>query len=253
MHSHPNLDETCLDRIGIWEDGGNIVGVAHYESVLGEAFFELHPAYFSLKPEMLSYAESHLANSQRVLRVFINDFDLEFENLARSRGYVREPDEDRPMSALAISQPFPAICLPPGFRLQSLAEENDLDKINRVLWRGFNHSGEPPVNGTEDRKKMQSGPHFRKDLTLVVAAPGGEYVSFCGTWYEAGHHFAYIEPVATDPDYRCLGLGKAAVLEGIRRCAELGAVTAFVSSDQVFYQKLGFKKIFTSACWIHRL
>jgi hypothetical protein len=39
MHSHPNLDESSLDRIGVWQDGGDIVGIAHYESRRGEAFF----------------------------------------------------------------------------------------------------------------------------------------------------------------------------------------------------------------------
>jgi len=111
---------------------------------------------------------------------------------------------------------FPAIQLPEGFSLKSLAEENDLAKIDRVLWRGFNHPGEPPAGGEEDRRKMQSGPHFRKDLTMVAVAPGGEFVSYCGLWYEAVNRFAYVEPVATDPDYRRLGLARAALMEGIR-------------------------------------
>jgi predicted N-acetyltransferase YhbS len=59
-----------------------------------------------------------------------------------------------------------------------------------------------------------------------------------------------VEPVATDPDYSRLGLGKAAVLEGIRRCADLGAKEAFVGSDQLFYQAIGFRKVFNTACWV---
>ena len=38
MHSHPALDESALERIGIWEDEGEIVAGAHYETALGEAF-----------------------------------------------------------------------------------------------------------------------------------------------------------------------------------------------------------------------
>jgi predicted N-acetyltransferase YhbS len=139
--------------------------------------------------------------------------------------------------------------LPKGFRLLSLAEENDLEKINRVLWRGFNHPGEPPAEEIAGRKKMQSTPNFRKDLTIVVEAPDGSFVSFCGTWYEPANRIAYVEPVAADPDYRRMGLGKAAVLDGIRRCAACGATTAYVGSDEPFYQALGFKRIYTSECW----
>lgn len=254
MHSHPNLDETALDKIAIWEDDGKIVGVVHYESVLGEAFFEIHRDYTHLKSGMLANAEQNLSgkteNGERYLNAFINDFDHEFESLAKSRGYILESRYARPMSQFTITKPFyPDVRVPSGFRIKSLADENDLEKINRVLWRGFNHPGEPPADGLAGRKKMQSGPHFRKDLTIVVQAPNGDFVSFCGMWYEATNHFAYVEPVATDPDFRRKGLGRAAVLEGIRRCAELGAIVAYVGSDQLFYQSLGFKVIFTSNCW----
>lgn len=81
----------------------------------------------------------------------------------------------------------------------------------------------------------------------------GELAAFCGMFYEPTHRYAYVEPVATDPAYRRMGLGKAAVLEGIRRCAELGAQTAYVGSVLEFYLALGFKKIYTSECWVKYL
>jgi hypothetical protein len=46
------------------------------------------------------------------------------------------------------------------------------------------------------------------------------------------------------------GFGKAAVLEGIRRCAALEATVAFVGSDQAFYAAICFKKIYSCNCWI---
>lgn len=254
MHSHPYLDKSSLDKIGIWEDAGQIVGVAHYESKLGEAFFEIHPRYPYLKPAMLEYAEYHLygetETGQRYVRAYVNDFDLEFETLVKSGGYAIAEQYTRPVSQFTIPQPFPCIQLPAGFRLKSLADDNDLAKIHRVLWRGFNHAGEPPAEGLEDRRRMQSTPNFRQDLTIVVEAPTGDFVSFCGMWYEAVNKVAYVEPVATDPDFRRMGLGKAAVWEGIRRCGVLGATVAFVGSDQEFYRVIGFTKCFDSNCWI---
>lgn len=47
-----------------------------------------------------------------------------------------------------------------------------------------------------------------------------------------------------------LGLGRAAALEGIRRCAALGAREAYVDADLPFYQSMGFKKLFVSECWV---
>jgi len=96
---------------------------------------------------------------------------------------------------------------------------------------------------------MQSGPHFRHDLSIVVKAPNGEYASYAGLWYEPENHTACVEPVATDPDYRRLGLGRAAVLEGIRRCAAEGAEIAFVGSEQPFYSAIGFHPIVRHLRW----
>lgn len=252
-YTHAWFDEGSVGRIGIWEDAGAIVGVALYESRLGEAFFQVHPAYEHLKPAMLDYAEAHLAGTtregQRYLHAFVNDFDAAFEGVVQQRGYALNPDEHRPMAQFIIPDPFPPIHLPEGFRLKSLAEDNDLVKVDRALHRGFNHPGEPPANGVAGRKKMQTGPHFRQDLTIVVEAPNGDFVAFSGLWFEPVHRFGYVEPVATDPDYRRLGLGTAAVLEGIRRCGLEGAAVAYVGSEQPFYLAMGFKVLFQLRCW----
>ena len=256
MHSHPYLDESSLDKIRIWEDSGEILAVVHYESRLGEVFFEVHPGYTHLKPAMLEYAEKHLngetESGDRYVRAFVNDFDLEQETLVKSHSYEMAEQYTRPISQLVIPQPFPRIDLPEGFHIKSLADDNNLKKIHRVLWRGFDHAGEPPADGIEGRKKMQSTPNFRKDLTIVVEAPTGDFASFCGTWYDSVNKIAYVEPVATDPDFRRMGLGRSAVLEGIRRCGALGATVAFVGSDQDFYKAIGFIKCFDSNCWIKK-
>lgn len=255
MHSHPLLDEESLAKIRVYEKDGEIVAVAHYEWQLGEGFFQLRPGYSHLKPDMLAYMEDTLwkesAQGKRVLHVFVNDFDAELEALVKSRGYFLREEENRPISIFEIPDPYPDIILPEGYRIQSLAEENDLRKIHRVLWRGFNHPGEPDYSDEEidGRLKMQSVPNFQPELKVVALNPQGQFVSFCGLWYEPINQYAYVEPMATDPDYRRLGLGKAAMLEGIRRCRELGARVAYVGSDQAYYLASGFKTCFNSRCW----
>lgn len=253
MHSHPNLDESVLDRIGVWEDNGEIVGVAHYESVFGEAFFECHPDYQDLKSEMLEYAEEYLSetgNGEKKLRIYTNDFDTPFESLVNEAGYQRVEGPLRPLSQMTIPSDIPEPELPDGFRLLSLADENDLTKIDRVLWRGFNHPGEPPAGGEEDRRKMQSSPNFRKDLTIVVADSEGFFRAFCGFWYVLEHNYGVIEPLATDPDFRRMGLARAGIWEGVRRCRDLGAEIIYVGSDQPFYLSLGFKILYKTRSWL---
>jgi predicted N-acetyltransferase YhbS len=257
MHGHPYLDQASLERIGLWEAGGQIAAVTHYESRLGEAFFQFHPAHRHLRPEMLAYAEQNLpaapgADGRRALRAFINDTDAEFLSLVRARDFERQPDHDRPLFCLPIPNPFPAVQLPAGYRLQSLADECDWAKVHRVLWRGFNHPGEPPAGQAvlESRRRMFDTPSARRDLKIVVVDPSGDYVAFCGMFCVPSCGYAYVEPVATDPAYRRMGLGRAAVLEGVRRCGRLGAAVAYVGSDQAFYRALGFLPVYTSQCWV---
>jgi ribosomal protein S18 acetylase RimI-like enzyme len=260
MHGHPALDSSSLKRIGVWEDDGKIVAVAHYEWSLGEAFFQFHPAYKSLKQEMVDYAEQHLfghsrKDGRKYLAAYINDYDEEFRALAKSRGYERDAESDRPMYKFDIPNPFPPIHLPDGFHLTSLAEECDWSKVHRVMWRGFDHDGESP-SGEEDleeRRRMFDTPKARRDLKIAVKAPNGNFVAFSGTFYEPTGKYAYVEPVATDPDYRRMGLGKAAVLEGIRRCAAIGATVAYVGNDLPIYRAVGFKKVYISECWLKYL
>lgn len=93
-------------------------------------------------------------------------------------------------------------------------------------------------------------PKGRRDLKIAAVAPNGDFAAFCGMFYEPQGRFAMVEPVATDPTYRRLGLGKAAVLEGIRRCTALGATVAYVGSDQQFYRSIGFTNVYNSECWL---
>lgn len=251
---HPYFDASAVSRIGIWEEDGEMAAVAMYESRLGEAFFQVRDDMRHLKPEMLAYAEEHLCaadeHENKTLKAYVHSLDDAFESVVVERGYVQDPRSRRPMSQLVVPNPFPTITLPEGFRVRSAADNNDLARIDRVLWRGFDHPGEPPVGSVEGRRRMQSGPNFRKDLTIYVEAPNGDFVSFAGLWFEPVNRFAYIEPVATDPDYRRMGLGRAAVLEGIRRCAEYGAQVAYVGSDQVFYMSMGFRELHALNCYV---
>ena len=134
------------------------------------------------------------------------------------------------MSRFDITGPVPEPPVPAGFRIASLADDDDFQKLHPLLWRGFNHEGEPPPGARADREFMQSAPNFRKDLNVVIVAPDGGFASYCGMWYEPCHRIAYVEPVATDPDYRRLGLGEAAVLEAVRRCGRAGTTVAFVGT-----------------------
>ncbi len=257
MHYHPMLNRAVLDRIGLWEDDGEVVALATCEADLGEAFIMVRPGYSRLKGAMLDYAERKLSrvmdSGRRFLRVHVNDFDHDLRAAVKAKGYKEDMTgpEYRTITMMTIARPFPEVTLPVGFGLKSLQDDDDIRKVDRVMWRGFNHPGEPPGDLKERRRKL-SAPHLRKDLNIVVEAPSGHFVAYGGIWYVPGNRVAYVEPVATDPDYRRMGLGRAAVLESVRRAGELGAKVAFVESAQPFYLAIGFVPQFERHLWVRR-
>ena len=251
MHHHPLVRGVDLAPIGLWEEDGEIVGVAHPEHRPGTVYLERDPARPDLGREMLRYAEGELALSSdgtRTLRIFIHDADEELGRAALETGYEKDGGYEE-MSRFDMSSPMAEPLVPAGFRIASLADDEDPWKVHRLLWRGFNHEGEAPPDGIADRELVQSARNFRKELNIVIVAPDGGFASYCGMWYEPHHRVAYVEPVATDPDFRGRGLGRAAVIEGIRRCARAGATVAYVGTAMPFYLSFGFRQLYRTSLW----
>ncbi len=248
--SLPFLDTENLSRIGVWEHDGEIVALATYEERPGSIYFCIDPGFHFLKTEMLLYAKENLCSAEGELQVLINNVDEELQLIATKQGFVATQELEG-NAVYDIDLDTINYSLPDDYSIISLAEDFDLVKFDRVLWRGFNHEGEPHDMevALAERRTSISGPHLNPELCIIVVSPQGEYASYCGMWYDSETEYALVEPVATDPDFRMLGLGRAAVLEGIRRCGRLGAKQAYVGSSQQFYYQIGFRPVPTSTFW----
>lgn len=258
MHHHPFVWELDLTQIGIFEESGVIVGVVHPENNPGICHFQIKPGFEHLRSRMFDYFEETFQgiskSTNRLIRgLLVNEFDPDLEELAAKRGYERWENFGQSSSLYNLNEAVPEVHLPEGFRVQTLADENDIHKVNRVLWRGFNHSGPPPEEEIKGRVLMQSSQNFHKDQTCVVVAPDGNYAAYSGIYYVDQHKLGMVEPVATDPDHRRKGCGTAAVFECLRKVQAQGAEIAWVGSDLEFYKSMGFVPKFTKYPWIKYL
>ena len=253
MITHLNLDAYGLERIGFWEEAGELVAAVTYDTRLGKAIPLLKPRYRYLFKDMLTYASGAL-DKNGAFSMLILDGDTELQDVATECGYVptqdKEEDAVMPIRSKALEYE-----LPEGFSLVSFAERPDAYEFGRIMWKGFNHEvkGEGPYAPTEqellERQASIDAAHVNPSLKIAAIAPDGHFASFCGMWFDPESPNALVEPVATDPDYRKMGLGKAVVLEAIRRCGQLGATHAFVGSAQQFYYQIGFRPFATSTYW----
>ncbi|ULO09601.1 GNAT family N-acetyltransferase [Paenibacillus sp. 19GGS1-52] len=257
MTTHGHLDKSTVGRIGIWEDAEQIVGVATFDCQLGDSYCLAFPEYAFLKKEMLLYAKDNL-NKDEKFCIVISDSDLKFQDIAAHSGFTAT-DQKENDAIFYMDRTSTEYNLPEGFYITTMKDTYDLYQYRRVLWKGFNHelNGEGEFTFSKEDEQASNEEMLRPnvDLSLKVAvvSPDGNFVSYCGMWYDLEAGFAVIEPVATDPDYRKMGLGKAAVLEGIRRTGELGAKTALVGSSQQFYYSIGLHPFSTSTIWTKKV
>jgi mycothiol synthase len=250
-HGIENLGDGRLEEdVFIWETAdGQMAAVLNRESA-GAAFLQVHPARRTpeLEAEMLEVAERHLAISRpggrRKLWVMAMEGDRVRREVLMRRGYTRQApvgcDHRRPMSG-----PIPDVPLAAGYSIRSLSGPEDLPARSWVSWRAF-HPEAPAeeYNGWEWYRNVQRAPLYRQELDLVAVAPDGAFASFCTIWYDEVTGTAYYEPVGTAPEHQRRGLGRAVMMEGLRRLKDLGAVLAAVGSAaphaRAFYNSIGF-------------
>ena len=257
MTTHPNLAPEFLPRIGLWEHDGRIIAAAIFDCHPGDTFLIALPGYAFLYPEMLEYAERELCIDDRYALV-ISDTDRVLQSAAANAGYIALPEREHDAAFFPEGASL-NYDLPAGFTLTDMDETFDLYQYGRVLWKGFNHekNGEGPYCPDKDDEACGRNSMLRPnvDLKLKIAAvaPNGNFAAYCGMWYDPLAGYAVIEPVACDPDYRKLGLGRAVVLEGVRRVYARGAKLILVGSAQQFYYSIGLVPYASSSKWKKRI
>ncbi len=245
------------DMTGVWEnETGKIVGVVNIEHAdkrhtgWGEAFFQRHPDYDFLLPEMLAFAEENLRDKeQNRLFFWLYEYDEAMQTLAAARGYQKNADNLYHESVFTIEGELPQPSPPEGYAIQSMADNNDLDRRRKAFGLGFNHPEPKDWPSLLSYQELQKAPDYRKELDLYVVALDGELASFCIVWWDARNRVACLEPVGTAPDYRRKGLARAVCQEAIRRVAALGAEKVIVGSQQEFYLSMGFQKAYGGYSW----
>jgi N-acetylglutamate synthase-like GNAT family acetyltransferase len=247
----PYMSMEHLSSIGIAEDNGKIVGLATYEHDLGEAYFCIHHDFAFLKLHLIDYAMQNLS-SEGKLRITLPDGDLGYQQAAIQKGFIPTKEKS---SVARIDINNNAYEIPNGYKIMSFADSNfDVDKYYDAIWKGFDNKrdrNETEIESMKSRREFHA-PHFDKNLRILVVGPNGDYAAHCGMWCLPGSEYAYVEPVFTLPEYRRMGLGKAAVLEGINRCGKLGAKRAYVLSSQQFYYNIGFYPVQNETWWSYQ-
>ncbi|HEU5200371.1 MAG TPA: GNAT family N-acetyltransferase [Ktedonobacterales bacterium] len=159
------------------------------------------------------------------------------QSLARARSSERSEPKARGAAPGAVQRPSPQALPPPavpeGFSIRPLTGEAEVE-AHVALHRAAFESNNMTVDW---RRRTLESPQYIPALDLVAVDADGALAGFCVCWLSQrandhnGSVAGQVEPMGVRPDLQQRGLGRALLLEGLRRLQAHGATTAYVDCD----------------------
>lgn len=243
MMCHTFLDVEELEKITLFKDENQIIaGLLTYDTCFADNVYLIHSVTDrELLNIMIDFAIQNYKTNGKIM-IKVNDNDISLKEILSERNFTKVK-KDNTILTISLAQNH-NYCVPEGINISPQDFIIDTCKYQNVIHKGFNNEGTPKPWDEEFLKHIPNANNSLK----VFSFNNTEYCSHCGVWYTQGET-AYIEPVATIPEFRKMGLAKAVVYEAINRAKKLGARRAIVISEQDFYFKIGFTVSSEIYCW----
>lgn len=254
MTNWPYLEAQYLERIGLWEDDGKILGAVLFDHSLDVLYPMVLPGYEYLYPAMYDYAKGNMVKEAHPeLLIYAKDTNTALQKVLRQKGML-PTEEKEAVAAFDLSGEIPSSKIPAGFHITSLEEHRDYGQYMKCMFRGFGHEENGEIFSFTEENQADCRKAYERchvDLSLKISAVDTEgiYAAHAGLWFDKASRIALVEPVCTIPECRRMGLAREAVFEGLRRVRTMGAKIAVVGSDQPFYYALGFVPHSTGTVW----
>jgi len=244
----------------LWEmAGGQIAAVLHPVG-WSEVCLHVHPHFRTadLESEMLAHAEEHLfgRNQAGERLVYVSAFadDARRQEILAQRGYTRQSGVVHHWRR-DLEAPIPDISLAPRYVIRSMGDLGEHPARSWASWRAF-HADEPDEAYDGDwswYQNIQLAPLYRRDLDIVAAAPDGSIAAFCTIFYDDYTRCAVSVLVGTAAEHWRRGLGKAVMIEGMRRLRRMGCTRLLANAydppaDALYGSVLGTKE--DSETWV---
>jgi ribosomal protein S18 acetylase RimI-like enzyme len=220
------------DNLHIWEANGQIQAVA----MLQMPWVTLDYAYLSGDETLASAVfEWAVARAQAIADDTGDDFTLCIRipaqraahiPLVESSGFQLDDEWTIVHLSRELNTPLPVPELPDGFGFRALRGQSEVEAYVNLHQISF---GSKAMRvGWRSRSLTMS--QYRPELDLFIVNTDDQPVAFCIGWMHPHEPVGQIEPLGVHPDYQRLGLGRAVLLEGVRRLQAEGAATASIDT-----------------------
>lgn len=206
------------------------------------------PLHETAMDEYVVWAEgrAHEAGLKTLWPFWAMDYDKILESLMRARGFaITHADPAPPLCEVALDQ-LPEIVVPEGFAVRGVENLADGHLRAGVTYSAFQHK-EHWDDYLADYLRFMGSAVYDGQRDLLVRSSEGRGAAACTIWCDPINGIGLFEPVATHPDFQGRGLGKAVLIEGMRRMKVAGMSRAVVGFDPnneaalALYKSLGFR------------
>ncbi len=221
----------------LWEtESGQIAAVLH-PICHDEIRLHIHPQFRSpeLEDAIIAYAEKHHSDwtegQKRILFLPVFENDAQRQKTVIQRGFEQRSGWGHHWRR-DLDAPLPDGLVTPGYVIRSMGSESEHPARSWASWRAF-HADEPDENYDGDYSwygNIQSAPLYRRDLDIVAATSDGGIAAFCTIFYDDYTRSAVCVLVGTAAEHWRRGLGKAVIIEGMRRLQRLGCTRIFATA-----------------------
>lgn len=261
-----NNHDDYVNDIRIWEkvDDSNppaIVAVANPETS-NIYYIQIDPTYSFIEREIVNWIEVHLLEKKKdpskreKIRIKTIEGNSTREFLLTELGFQKEGEIDCYFRIRHTDLPIPDIKYPEGFEIRSVRGKSDYDQLARLIRLIFGH-GESFT--TEILEGIARCSFYKQDLDLVAVAPDGTFASFCTFRMDPVSRITQLEPMATHPNFRKLGLARLLIYEGLRRAMKYDPAFFYIGgaantpAANRLYDSVGFTEKFADETWSKEL
>lgn len=219
----------------LWYAGSDLVAWAVWLPGQWELQVATSPSQAARLPEILKWGDAR-AREQQAHRsgdaswtVSARADDTERIAVLESQGFQRRDWMTVHYERDLADEPLPAP-MPDGFHVRPLRRLADVPAYVSTHRAAFNST----YMNEDWRTRVLEVPGYRPDLDLVVEAPDGRAAAVTIMWLgpeSGGRREGQFEPVGVHPEFQKRGLGRALLLDGMRRLRTAGATHALVCTE----------------------
>lgn len=229
-------------------------------AILGDDFsldFQVHPAFTGLEIEedILRWAIDKVSDlglhglhhPHSVIFTAVYQDDLAKVAFLLRQGFLTGEYIEVNLTR-TLHEPIPEVVLPEGFQVRQVIEEKEC--VERA---GVQHDVWQPWSvgniDARDYERLTQLPGYHQELDVVAVTRGGAIASYVNCWIDPVNHIGDFGPVGTRQAFRRQGLGRAVLLEGLRKLKACGMDRVGVSTGEsnfparALYETIGFKAV----------